>query len=56
MVVAKAFQELGAGRFWRREAVGRRESVAGHRDVVVQGVDVGVVRSRQRFCGGVVEG
>ena len=47
MAVAQAFEEFGGRCFWRRRGVGGRESVIGHGNIVVQGVNVG---------GGLVEG
>ena len=41
LIGIQAYQELGAGSCRRGLGVGRRESVVGHGDVVVQGVDVG---------------
>ena len=55
MIGIQACQELGAGCCRRGLGVGKRESVVGHGDVIVQGVDIGGVNGRQEYRGRIVE-
>ena len=55
MIGIQACQELGAACCRRGLGVGKRESVVGHGDVIVQSVDVGGVNGRQEYRGRIVD-